>query len=803
MLNEKLVLYGLCVYFLFASHSPVFAQITPDYTLPNPSQVNVQGDRLTIEGGTVAGSNLFHSLDKFSVLRGQTAIFEITPTTENIITRITGGSPSQINGLIRVSGNANLFLLNPNGIFFGKNAALDIAGSFFVSTASGWKFADGKIYSATINQNNPLLTFSVPVGVQWGKNPAAKIENAGNLVVGKNLTLAGGNIYSTGWMRALDGKLTLTAEDNLRLASGINSANQVQIDAKSVEFTNTDILANTTNRTSDLREDIAIRTGSLSVEDSLIQAVTDNDVGLGKILIQATGDVTFDFSSLSTNTRFKAVGSQGNHILLAAKNLYLNNGSALLVSTSGNSITGNIDIQVEDKVVLSNLSRIYSYVAPGIVANGGDINIRARSLTLENGSRLSSEIDNTGLIFGYLPNSGSGRNAGNITINVSDEVKLNGKFDLFASPVFSEISSKVGNGAVGNGGNITINTRLLSLANQAKITAGTNGQGNAGAIAINAESLKILDGGQLITSSSSGGNAGDMRINARQSLIVSGKNTGLFADTTSNSSGMSGNIYVFSPSFQVLNNGLISANNQGYGNGGNLTFQANNLTLKQANITAETNRGRGGNINISSDFLSISNNSKISATASNAGNGGNININSNFIVAPTTENNDITANGNRGQGGNIHISSQGIFGLRYHPDLTPGNDISASSDLGVDGVVDIQTLRIDFSQGDVKLPTEFRDVSQQVTQTCFVQARTNSFVISGRSGLPLNPSEVMNNTPVWTDPRVENEDEENLSQSDTLVEAVDWTVGSDGKVRLLGSKKPVANKTPSCVDINS
>jgi filamentous hemagglutinin family protein len=804
MLNKKPLLYGLYIYYFFGVTATGSAQqIIPDHTLPNSSHVTSQGDTLTIDGGTVSGSNLFHSLEKFSVLQGQKAIFESTPATENVITRITGDSPSQIDGLIRVSGNANLFLLNPNGIFFGKYAALDIAGSFFVSTANSWEFADGKIFSATTNQNNPLLTFSVPIGVQWGKNPAATIENAGNLVVGKNLTLVGGNINSTGLMRSLYGKLTLTAEENLRLANGTNSANQVQIDAKSVELINTDILANTSNRTSELRGDIAITTGSLLVEDSFIEAITDNDVGLGKIVIQATGDVTFEFSGLTTNTRLKATGSQGNDILLAAKNLYLSDGSALLVSTVGNNITGNIDIQVQDKIVLANLSGIYSYVAPNIMANGGDINIKARSLMLGNGSRISSEVDQTGSVFSYFPNSVSGRNAGNISINVRDEVKLDGKFNLFASPVFSEISSQVGNGAVGNGGNITINTRFLSLANQAKITAGTNGQGNAGAIALSVESLKILDGGQLITSSSSRGNAGDIKIIASKDLIVSGEKTGFFADKSSNSTGIGGNISVFSPLLKISNHGLISVNNQGYGNGGNLRLQSNHLTLEQANINAETSWGRGGNINILSDFLSMSNNSQISAAAKYRGSGGNININSNFILASTTENNDIIANANQGQGGNIRISSQGIFGLTYHPYLTTGNDISASSNVGVDGVVDIQTLRIDPSQGTVELPTEFLDAANQVTQTCSVQARTNSFVIPGRSGLPLSPSEVINNTPLWDDPRVKNADEENLQQSDTLVEAVSWAVGSDGKVRLLGSNPSVVNKAQSCVDINS
>ena len=100
---------------------------------------------------------MFHSFEGFSVLNGGSASFNNAADVTNIFNRVTGGDVSNINGVIRANGNANLFLINPAGVIFGEGGSLDIGGSFYGSSADSILFEDGE-FSAVNNLEQPILT---------------------------------------------------------------------------------------------------------------------------------------------------------------------------------------------------------------------------------------------------------------------------------------------------------------------------------------------------------------------------------------------------------------------------------------------------------------------------------------------------------------------------------------------------------------------------------------------------------------------------------------------------------------------
>src|SRR5258705_5667090 len=149
--------------FILSAHA--LAQVKTDGTVGPRSALAGPNFNIAPSLGTSVGSNLFHSFETFNIARGETATFNGPPSVKNILARVTGGGPSSINGVLACPiAGANLYLINPAGVVFGPDAALDLHGSFAVTTADYIRLADGGQVHAS-HPADSILTSAAPAAL--------------------------------------------------------------------------------------------------------------------------------------------------------------------------------------------------------------------------------------------------------------------------------------------------------------------------------------------------------------------------------------------------------------------------------------------------------------------------------------------------------------------------------------------------------------------------------------------------------------------------------------------------------------
>lgn len=200
----QLTLGGILCIAGWGFSQPAIAQNITPATDGTGTTVNQVGDRFEIQGGSHArdGQNQFHSFTQFGLDAHQTADFLTQPHVQNILGRVVGGAPSQIDGLVQVSGSAaNLYLMNPAGIVFGAGASLNVGGDFTATTASGIGFGAGQWFNAT-GDNDYTNLVGNPASFAFDVGDAGAIVNGGNLSTPGNLTLLAGEVLNTGTLAA-------------------------------------------------------------------------------------------------------------------------------------------------------------------------------------------------------------------------------------------------------------------------------------------------------------------------------------------------------------------------------------------------------------------------------------------------------------------------------------------------------------------------------------------------------------------------------------------------------------------------
>ncbi len=852
-----------CIFFGLASQ--VQAQIIPDATLPVNTTVIRQGTTNIIKGGTQAEGNIFHSFQEFSLPTNSQLLFDNPLDIQNIFSRVTGSSISNIDGLIQVKGAANLFFLNPNGIVFGPNAQLNMGGSFLASTADRLNFADGTFFSTLPTETVPLLTVSLPVGLQMGPNP-------GKIIVqgpGNNLTLTEpvrGSIVSENrpaGLQVQDKTLALIGGE-IELIGGNLTAVGGQIEL-----------------------------GSVGANSQVMLSITNPFWGFGYSEVGNFGDIKLTAASLDTS------GQGGGPIALQGRSLFMREGSALISLTLGNQPGQDIRLFASEQVEFSGANSLgfpsvaIAEVFPGATGNGGSLEVETAQFLTLGGALISSSTRGQG-------------NGGNLTIRATESIKFSG---LDPSDGFGGLFAEVRTNATGNAGIVNLETGQLTLLDGAIISATTFGKGQAGIlniqaresltlsgvdgdgfgvyiqtgsgsldeepepsseldesvdslgmevqnsletqtevipnqeiladsglITINTSRLSLSDGAVISSSTDARGNAGSLIVRASESVTLRGFNgsgTGSKLETFVNSgvTGNAGSLTVETGELLLSNGASISSETIGNGNAGNVTVTAERVSLSdasqirvsakgafspgiltvtageilldnQASLLGETESGSQGNITIVANSTILRRNSQITTNATGSATGGNIIFDTEILGA--FENSDISANSEQSQGGIVTIQAEGIFGTEFKiqsSDLT--SDITATgADSSLSGTVRINTPEVDPTSGLVELAVNLADPAQQIDSSCRSGQQQSEFIITGRGGLPPNPTEAISDEALLIDlgpqrleklPRQESRIPDTSAAStsiettltEQLVEAEGWIMNSQGRMELV------------------
>ncbi|MEM8831144.1 MAG: filamentous hemagglutinin N-terminal domain-containing protein, partial [Cyanobacteria bacterium P01_G01_bin.19] len=724
-----------------------------------------------IGGGLQQGENLFHSFERFNVEAGATVLFQ-DPGVSNILGRVTGNQASEILGTLGVSGgDANLFLINPNGIIFGENSSLDLNGSFLATTADAIRFGEQGLLDTTPNEI-PLLTIN-PSALSFTDGNQGVIRNESVAPAGADLS---GLEETASGLRVPDGKSFLLVGGDVIFDGGRVNAFGGRVDL-----------------------------GGLANAGEIQLSFSDTDEG--KIDLSFPEQLQRANILLTDKALINVPASDGGDIKIHASNISIENGSILRAGIganlgNSNSKAGNIILDATENLEIANSTLITNQVAPGGLGNGGNININSGSLEIFDKSRVQTVTfgnGDAGEIEIKVPNS---------SVEISDEsgiVSVVGLIDLDGMKIFG----------VGNGGDIQIESKNVVIKNKSIIDASTSGQGDAGNISIlsngninlsldsgirsvidedavgdagniqiEANNVFLSRGSQLTAAVIGRGKGGNISLDIFNSLNITGfdeaegRSSGIITATQSDAFGQAGSIQIDSEDFQIAEGAIITSQTLNESDGGNITIDAssfsaidggqvvtsaassgnagdinieasdnillsgsdNNFANRLAEFGEETvgneapgnsgffanvrseASGEGGNINVAAGQLDINDSAEINVSAEGTGGAGSLSIDAQDV---TLDVGSLTAETRVGSQGNVSLNGLDTLLLRNNSQITTnasesaiGGDITISSD----GIVlldnsDITANAVEGQGGNIQITTQgiFQEPDSEIT----------------------------------------------------------------------------------------
>ena len=634
------------------------------------TDVTVNGNQFDINGGTLSGDgrNLFHSFQEFGLDANQIANFLSNPQILNILSRVNGGNPSIIDGLIQVSsGNSNLYLINPAGIIFGSNASLNLPADFTATTATAIGFGDNNWFHAFDENNYQHLTGNPDSFLFSG---SGTIVNSGELDLspGSSLTLTASRIFNQGSLVAPSGNIIIAAVPGEQLVRISIPGNLLSVEIP----LQMDSLGNVLPITAQTVLEGIKGSGWASLNES--EAVKSATQSSG--LPDESGSAIIS-GSLDTS------GETGGNLLVAGAKIALDSAN---INARGRFGGGNVFINGQEQIYLSGNSQINADAV--LSGNGGEVIVYSNNLT-----RFYGEISATGgSIFGdggFVEVSGKERLLfrGNVDVgavsgqdgtilldprdinivadngNNDDQVLDDGEI-LFSDGLDNEDFTITDTALTSLTGNITLEaTRDITAAENASLIFANQTFG---------ETISFTAGGNIEINTDIVTAGGAIRLTA----------TGNITTADLSSSGLVGGNIELNTTTGNINVGNINAIGNS-GRGGNITIESSNSNVETVGfinsfgdvIVAAENAIKSGEINA----FSLSEDGGNVSLFTNHGNG-------------SIEVEAINARGNSNfKGGDITINSGAAVRVTgTFTEEATGQEASISSVGGVGGTVSIE-----------------------------------------------------------------------------------------------------------------
>lgn len=688
--------------------------------------------QITAGMGMLKGNNLFQSFGTFNLVNGESATFSGSANVQNILARVTGGSPSSIDGTINSSiAGANLFFLNPAGVMFGANAQVNVSGSFVVGTANYVKLSDGNIFYADVN--HPIadqgLT-SAPVSAFGFLTPTPQPVSFVNSQIGSQPTSPLTGIQVIGGDITLDGAALLTPGGNLSFLSAASSGEvPFSLTPSSTQYST----AATT----------VSQFGSINLKNGARAEI--DGIGGGSVVIRG-GKITVDNSDITSGNTGNVVGGD---ISVQADQLTLSNVGVISAESFGGADAGSIGVNVADKLTISETGSQIS-ARTMTAGNSGDVSITAGSIDLNSGDIFS------------VADGGSSGHAGTVTANAGS-MTMEGNARMH--------SQSLGSGAAG-----TVNLTLsgaLSMTDTASIDANTVVSGNGGDVNVSASQINMTGQALISANTFSSGNGGNVTVRTG-SLSIQGSGSepfgslGITAQTFD--SGNAGTINVTAGNLSLSGGAIISsasidAGMFGSGNGGSVSITTNQGQLAgRSSITASSQASNAGSVQITAaDSLTLLDGSSISSSAGE--NGGDVTLKVGRLLYLTNSNIQAFAGviSFLGQqtgltGGNILIDPEFIIlnnSFISANDLSPGGKdgnitnfanffFTSDSLLHATGTIETTAPDLDLGGTLVVLPGNLVDVQSKLRESCArsVNKEFSTLIVVGRGGTEAAPEEL-------------------------------------------------------------